>query len=590
MDVDDERASPGIGGAGTREVRAIEGIDFNGQGDSYVTREELQRAQGMRRELLRTRDSRNNTERDLENERINSEELRRQNHNLRAEVGEANRQQDERARQLQHAEKEYEQLVYQNRISKNQIDALNQRRRDDLGLIRKQNEQLREIRPQAKSNEVKVKIYQDKEDDCLNNWQNFEVEQSRRNLMEENRQLKDELAMGINTIREMDSSYARIMGTISKHGMLGAGEFDYAPSAAKGSIMDLTWNGSGRTLASECDEVEMREDTTEPADTVMENSQPRIGPDIVIPSGESELDIPLSELCMSIAESDLDIPISLLSLHSQDAWKKLILRRDSSYKQWRSYNTAPESPRKLARIEGTSDTSLKTGQSGDQTLPLSVRDIKVQREPYHDPNTDLTGRQKDKASHRGLKRQYEDNQPTYEDKQPIFHFQPQIQREENSLKHQATEEEEQSSRFLSLPFRRFTRPTDQVVIPTQPDSGSAPNPDPPPEKYEYIDHGPPQPSIHPFRRYSLQPPPDRGDLRLSIWCAAGLAVVLFIFFYIYAFIQSALETRRWIKANEVPPHVMDVLRNRRGIANSDTFQMLDYYIGEWLEIDRVALG
>lgn len=92
--------------------------------------------------------------------------------------------------------------------------------------------------------------------------------------------------------------------------------------------------------------------------------------------------------------------------------------------------------------------------------------------------------------------------------------------------------------------------------------------------------------VHTFRRVVQKTERNRLPGLWPLLVLVGIALVLL---YLLYFIKSAVETRKWMEANEVPPNVMAALQ-RRHVSEVRWVQALDYRIGQLLDIDRVALG
>lgn len=96
-------------------------------------------------------------------------------------------------------------------------------------------------------------------------------------------------------------------------------------------------------------------------------------------------------------------------------------------------------------------------------------------------------------------------------------------------------------------------------------------------------------SIRTFRNNKAQTRPKYYHLPDPDRLLPALVGFFFIVGWLWYCVNSTKETRIWMQANQVPANVMEALHGGR-LSEFQWVQELDYRIGQWLEIDRVALG
>ena len=462
--------------------------------------------------------------------------------------------------------------------------------------VRNKNKTLKEIRAQLKESVGKARFYEREALACRHNWADFEVEQSRRNLLNENDALKTNLVSALGMLRDSDDAFRDLSHRAALY-----------CSAAKDGFDALHHTPPHRPTAAD--------DTSLAAE--LANHQMFDAPDsieIVMPDSydqEPDQDTPMPELIYSPAllpgpepsDQDLSAHPSLIAAE----WVKLFLRGPSPLQPPSDDDDklVPDAPRKIARIETASDVSLQThGQQ--EEVRESFRDLgtvcrlcgrllnentascKCQGHDELVLNTNghqaikeglaLDTLEAEALRQVRMKRQWQDDDDDNKLTRPADE---QIQRQIEQL-------QGQKAAKVPTTFKKGRKIAPiKIKHPSFPGSSSSSSSSGPSNQQlpHIVECGPLQ-SISTFRHVIDH----TRSLRVPAWLAIVLTGTLILFLSLCSWARTTLETRQWMQANEVPVHVMTALRDRRVVSEFEPFQALDEFVREWLEIDRMALG
>lgn len=402
---------------------------------------------------------------------------------------------------------------------------------------------------------------------CQKSWEHFEVEESRHNLVDENLMLKAYVSSAFELINNTEEVFKMMNGQLPIYqGAVDVEMIDMPPEAV--SVEIPMPDAPEDRLESDIERILQSLDHGLSGGTGFELGGPTIFARSISSSPTSPtLPVPKFSNLGYLYQDNYSLsgpePMDMTSDPAlvQLEWAKML--KDSQLDETIFHFQEP--PRKRPRWDEIDDSSDSDVQSEVSDLFGSVPDYE---------SCTFSGRCDNSEEHRELAERLETGMNFSGSKRPHGEVSPKIKL--HRPKQQLVDQQQRkmgpmppSKQRVELSYPPVSSDLPTFATPATPQAS-----------------GEVHKMVHTFRRVVQKTERNRLPGLWPLLVLVGIALVLL---YLLYFIKSAVETRKWMEANEVPPNVMAALQ-RRHVSEVRWVQALDYRIGQLLDIDRVALG
>lgn len=500
---------------------------------------------------------------------------------------------------IRRAEEEYERLDKEGATGKRRMNALLHQEKKLQKLINDRDKQVRDLRQKCRSLIDKIRWLEQDRNACRMGWATFEVEESGRNLRDENRMLKTKLVSALEMMRQTEAAFTKLSNEAAVHhalsqaaGLSTDGEPQpQQPVSAELEMIDLPREATSTEITmldaadTEPDKLQLYlERIMRPEDDCVDDAASDLDASITAHSaragamGSPRLPMPKMSMPRYLQGGKQSAPApEPMDVHAdpaliQSEWIRMIM------KEHERNGTTPPSWEELSGLQ-VAEPSRKRAKCGsmdpeDLCLPAPIGQLDLCNSCGRaglPPGANYSTTLSPTSYQSPLKRS------RMETLQPVKLTRP----TKNNVKRQ--------NEKVKLKLDRIPNPKPIQCDHSSESSHSTVRPLSP-----IITTGdfPPMPRLEDdcrllqtFRNVvqKTQRKHPQG------WWPVVLGSVALLTLYSWYIVKSILETSRWMRANDVPANVLMALQEKR-LTEIQWVQTLDYRMAQWLDIDRVALG